>query len=235
MKMIGIYTAAGAQLAARAQAEGLSLQITRVVSGSALSAQNANVMARERQTLSISSKAAKDGKCTIAALLNAADATAMYSLREVGIYARLGSENEVLYKVFQLNETLTIEPGTDLILTFYLAETILAYDQVEVTITSQGLVTQEVCSQTAQNAAQAVREELNTHKTDANAHSELFDQKAPLSHTHSAANITAGALAGIVVANSNTAYTTAQVRNIVLSTGEPSGGNNGQVWIKYTA
>ena len=59
MKRIGIYTAAGKQLAARAQAEGLRLQITRAVSGSTLSSQNANVMARERQTLSIGSKTAQ--------------------------------------------------------------------------------------------------------------------------------------------------------------------------------
>lgn len=235
MKMIGIYTAAGKQLAARAQAEGLSLQITRAVSGSALSEQNADVMAQERQTLSIGSKTAQNGKCTVAAVLNAAEATSMYSLREVGLYAKLAQETEVLYKVFQLNETLTIEPGTDLVLTFYLAETILAADQVEITVTSQGLVTQEVCSQTAENAAQRVRNELGTHVSDTAAHSDLFAGKAPLSHTHSAANITAGTLGGIVVANSNTAYSTAQVRSIVLSSSEPSGGSNGQVWIKYTA
>ena len=235
MKMIGIYTAVGKQLAARAQAEGLRLQITRAVSGSTLSSQNANVMARERQTLSIGSKTAQDGKCTVSAVLNAAEASAMYSLREVGLYARLAEEEEVLYKVFQLNESLTIEPNTDLVMTFYLAETILAADQVEITITSQGLVTQELCSQMAQEAAQQVREELDTHVADAGAHSDLFAGKAPLSHTHSAANITAGALGGIVVANSNAAYSTAQVRSIVLSSSEPTGGSNGQVWIKYTA
>ena len=235
MKMIGIYTAAGKQLAARAQAEGLRLQITRAVSGSTLSAQDANVMARERQTLSIGSKTAQDGKCTVSAVLNAAEASAMYSLREVGLYARLAEEEEVLYKVFQLNESLTIEPNTDLVMTFYLAETILAADQVEITITSQGLVTQELCSQMAQEAAQCVRDEMNVHVADAGAHSDLFAGKAPLSHTHSAANITAGMLGGIVVANSNAAYSTAQVRSIVLSSSEPTGGSNGQVWIKYTA
>ena len=235
MKMIGIYTAAGKQLAARAQAEGLRLQITRAVSGSTLSSQNANVMARERQTLSIGSKTAQDGKCTVSAVLNAAEASAMYSLREVGLYARLAEEEEVLYKVFQLNESLTIEPNTDLVMTFYLAETILAADQVEITITSQGLVTQELCDQMAQEAAQQVREELDAHVSDAGSHSDLFAGKAPLSHTHSAANITAGMLGGIVVANSNAAYSTAQVRSIVLSSGEPTGGSNGQVWIKYTA
>lgn len=235
MKMTGLYTTAGAQLAARAQAEGQHLVITRAVAGSVLSAESASVMARERQTLAINSKIAQNGKCTVAAVLNAVDATAMYSLREVGLFARLGDEQEVLYKLFQLNETLTVEPGTDLVLTFYLAETILASDQVEVTVTTQGLVTQELCEQTAQAAAQAVQQELYTHLSDSVAHNALFAQKAPLSHTHSASQITAGVLAGLVTANNNSAYTTAQVRNIVLSTSEPSGGSNGQVWIKYTA
>ena len=235
MKMIGLYTDAGAQLAARAQAEGLSLQITRAAAGSVLTGHNAGVMAKERQALTIGNKTAHNGKCTVSAMLNAAEANAMYSLRELGLYARLGSEVEVLYKVFQLNESLTSEPGTDLILTFYLAETSLAAEQVEVTITSQGLVTQEACSQMAKNAAQSVQQELNDHCSDGAAHGDLFAGKAPLTHTHSAAQITAGALGGMVVANSNTAYTTAQVRNIVLSSNEPSGGSNGQVWIKYPA
>ena len=31
----------------------------------------------------------------------------------------------------------------------------------------------------------------------------------------------------------NTNYTTAQLRNITLSTADPSGGSNGDIWIKY--
>ena len=33
----------------------------------------------------------------------------------------------------------------------------------------------------------------------------------------------------------NTNYTTAQLRNITLSTADPSGGSNGDIWIKYKA
>lgn len=235
MKMTGVYTTGGAQLAARAQAEGLSLTITRAAAGSLSTDAAASAMAKESQTLTINSKIAREGRCTVAAVLNAADAAAQYTLREVGLYARVGSESEVLYKIFRLSESLTVEPDTDLIMTFYLAETILQADQVEVTITQQGLVTQAICDQTAQAAAQTVRNELNAHTGDTGAHSALFAQKAPLSHTHGADQITAGTLGGTVVAQSNTAYTTAQVRNIVLSTEEPSGGSNGEVWIKYTA
>lgn len=39
---------------------------------------------------------------------------------------------------------------------------------------------------------------------------------------------------GIIVAQSNISYDTKQIRNITLSTLNPSGGSNGDVWIKYT-
>lgn len=45
-----------------------------------------------------------------------------------------------------------------------------------------------------------------------------------------------GILTGALVAQSNTNYTTKQVRNVILSTSEPtsSDGANGDIWIKYT-
>lgn len=42
-----------------------------------------------------------------------------------------------------------------------------------------------------------------------------------------------GDFTGVVKAMSNNAYSTKQVRNITLSTGDPSGGENGDIWIKY--
>ena len=44
-----------------------------------------------------------------------------------------------------------------------------------------------------------------------------------------------GTMTGKLVAQSNTAYTTKQVRNIVLSTTEPtiSEGGNGDLWVVY--
>lgn len=41
-------------------------------------------------------------------------------------------------------------------------------------------------------------------------------------------------MTGALIAHSNTDYTTAQVRNIIISTTDPSGGSNGMIWIKYT-
>lgn len=48
-------------------------------------------------------------------------------------------------------------------------------------------------------------------------------------------NITGGTLTGILIAQSNTNYTTGQVRNIYLSTEAPTDdvGNNGDIWIVY--
>lgn len=40
---------------------------------------------------------------------------------------------------------------------------------------------------------------------------------------------------GTAKATGNTNYTTAQLRNITISTSNPSGGNNGDIWIKYKA
>lgn len=42
-----------------------------------------------------------------------------------------------------------------------------------------------------------------------------------------------GVMTGVLTAQNNTSYTTAQVRNITLSTLDPSGGGNGDIWIKY--
>ena len=40
-------------------------------------------------------------------------------------------------------------------------------------------------------------------------------------------------LEGALVMQTNTNYTVAQARNVILSSSSPSGGNNGDIWIKY--
>ena len=40
-------------------------------------------------------------------------------------------------------------------------------------------------------------------------------------------------MTGPLVAQNNTDYSVAQVRNIIISTSDPSGGNSGDIWIKY--
>ena len=41
-------------------------------------------------------------------------------------------------------------------------------------------------------------------------------------------------MTGALIAQNNTNYGVAQVRNIIISTEDPSGGNNGDIWIKYS-
>lgn len=45
---------------------------------------------------------------------------------------------------------------------------------------------------------------------------------------------TGDTMTGALIAQNNTDYGVAQVRNIIISTAEPSGGSNGDIWIKYT-
>lgn len=44
---------------------------------------------------------------------------------------------------------------------------------------------------------------------------------------------TGGTMMGALVAQNNVNYTTKQVRNIIISTGDPTGGSNGDIWIRY--
>ena len=226
MKMTGTYTTHGAQLAARALAEGKMLTVTRAAVGSDTTAADSMTLAAEKQALAIHGMTAQESRVTVTAVLNAAQAEQRYTLREVGLYACLEGESEVLYRLFTLDEHVTVEPGTDLVLTFYLTEAILPAAQLEVTVTQQGLVTQSACSMTVQQA-------MDAHVNDGQAHAALLAQKAPAEHGHSAEAVTGGTLGGPVYAKSNTEYTKPQVRGIVLSGSSPTGGENGQLWFQY--
>lgn len=46
--------------------------------------------------------------------------------------------------------------------------------------------------------------------------------------------LSGGIMEGALVAQHNTNYTTGQVRNIFISTGDPNTGSNGDIWLKYT-
>lgn len=46
-------------------------------------------------------------------------------------------------------------------------------------------------------------------------------------------NKSGGTMTGILKAQTNTNYAMAQVRNVIISPNDPSGGNNGDIWIKY--
>lgn len=64
---------------------------------------------------------------------------------------------------------------------------------------------------------------INTNKTELN---NSISTKAPLASP---------AFTGSATVAAGTDYTTAKLRNVILSTANPSGGNNGDIWIKYKA
>ena len=49
------------------------------------------------------------------------------------------------------------------------------------------------------------------------------------------APINSPAFTGAATVAAGSDYTTAKLRNVILSTANPSGGNNGDIWIKYKA
>ena len=238
MTLTGCYTTAGAALAAGVLARGTGLILTRAEAGAGRTEIDAAVLAEKKQDLTLLRKTADGQHCQVQAALSAPDAAQEYTLREIGLYAKEQDGTEVLYKLFRMDETLTVEPETDLTVTFYLTESILPGEAVAVTVNQQGMVTQTVCAamaaQAKEEAVRSAGNALTAHAAAADAHSQLLAQKAPLSHTHGAGQVTAGTLGGVVKAQDNEQYTTAQLRNIVLSTAEPSGGSNGQIWIQYS-
>ena len=64
---------------------------------------------------------------------------------------------------------------------------------------------------------------INTNKTELN---NSISTKAPLASP---------TFTGTAKVAAGTDYTTAKLRNVILSTANPSGGNNGDIWIKYKA
>lgn len=233
MKLTGIYTTGGAAMATQAAAGGKTLTITRAAAGSGTTAVDAAALTGEKQALSILRQSAQGGQSMIEASLVSSQAGEEYVLREVGLYAQVEGGAEALFKIFTMDESLTVEPGTELSVTFYLTESLLLRDDVAVTVDQTGLATQRVCDEMQAEAIAQSRAALETHKSDGSAHAALFAKKAAVGHTHTAGEISAGTLAGRVAAQTNTLYDTAQLRNIILSAESPSGGDNGAVWIQY--
>ena len=74
----------------------------------------------------------------------------------------------------------------------------------------------------------AMKSDITTMKSD------ITTAKTDISNlkTHKM-DISGGTMTGALVAQNNTNYSVSQVRNIIISTSDPSGGNSGDIWIKY--
>ena len=80
-----------------------------------------------------------------------------------------------------------------------------------------------------------MKSDITTMKSDITTmKSDITTAKTDISNlkTHKM-NISGGTMTGALVAQNNANYTTKQVRNIFISTSDPSGGSNGDIWIKY--
>ena len=233
MKLTGYYTIQGATMTAQAIAQGARLNITGIYAGSGNTGLHAVTLTQQKQQLSLTGRRASASGLVLEAALQAEDAGSKYTLTEIGVYARVGTGIEMLYKIYRMDEGLTIEPDTDLSIAFYLSEKLVPADQVNVTVDREGYATLEAMDEAIAAACDGQSAALTAHKNDGGAHSALFAAKANAAHSHSAGDIGAGTLAGQVAACANTNYTAAQVRSVVLSQNTPSGGQNGSLWIQY--
>ena len=81
-----------------------------------------------------------------------------------------------------------------------------------------------------------MKSDITTMKSDITTmKSDITTAKTDISNlkTHKM-DISGGTMTGALVAQNNANYTTKQVRNIFISTSDPSGGTSGDIWIKYS-
>ena len=85
-----------------------------------------------------------------------------------------------------------------------------------------------------QDAIDEVADLVSTHTESANPHG-TTKADVGLGNVDNVKQmpIAGGTFTGVAVAQTNTSYTTRQLRNVILSTEDPSGGSNGDIWIKY--
>ena len=147
MNIQGFYTNRGLDLAAKLLS-GHTLNITRVVAGSGITAdpENAAALADPRQELAVNSPVSNGATATIPATLTAAQADASYTLTELGIYAADPEEGEILYKLYRTESPIAINNTSGSVLRFYLEETLSDEQNISVICSPEGLVTEEMLS-----------------------------------------------------------------------------------------
>jgi len=100
---------------------------------------------------------------------------------------------------------------------------------------------EELDTDTKNNLIAAINEiyqKFNSHKADKMNPHGVTKTQIGLSNVDNVKQmpISGGTFTGIAKAQSNTSYTTEQLRNVILSTADASGNaSNGTIWIKYKA
>lgn len=140
MELLGYFTERGRELSAKLLT-GAALRVTRVAAGDGETPLSASAMAAERQQPAVSAMRREGTTVTLPVTLTAAQAQTDYTLREVGVYA-LDGEEELLYRLYRLDEPITISAGDRLTVRMELQETVSEASEVTVSGTSAGLLTE---------------------------------------------------------------------------------------------
>lgn len=152
MQLTGIYTEAGAGLTAQAISGELTLTVTKVTGGSGSTLASATLLAQEQQTLAITGQTRAGADSVVEATLLAGAAAALYSLTEVGVYALNAGGDEVLYRIYRMDEPLSISPDSALSVVFYLHDLVAAGTPAEVALRTADLVSEARCKALLQAA-----------------------------------------------------------------------------------
>lgn len=103
---------------------------------------NASALSQIRQTLSVGAARRNGDTAVLPVTLEAGLTGSAYALRELGVYAQDPDEGEILYKVYRLSEPVQVNPGSRMVLRFYLEETVSQDLNVTVVRASAGLLTE---------------------------------------------------------------------------------------------
>jgi hypothetical protein len=143
MDLTGTYTAAGLALLNQA-ASGGSVTITRIMAGAGTTADiaSATVFPAQKQSLTLLNTIQKETAAVLPAVLTAALAEESYSFTELGVFAKGADEQELLFCVYQLDAPVAISPDSPLVLRFLLSCGIAEAENLHVTVSPAGLVTQ---------------------------------------------------------------------------------------------
>lgn len=141
MELQGYFTDRGLELAAKLSA-GATLEITRVLAGAGQTALSASGLAKIKQEPTAGTPRQSGATAVIPVTLAAAQASAEYSLTELGVYARDPDKGEILYKIYRLAEPVKISPASRLTLRFYLEETVSRDVSAVVSCSPAGLITE---------------------------------------------------------------------------------------------
>ena len=119
MDFTGQLTVQGQALLSRLLTGG-TLTITRVMAGCGITEPSAGALAEPRQTATISDRTTDGSLATVMVTLAAAQAESVYTLTELGVYARDGAGAEILYQVYRLDQPVEISPDSRLVIRTYL-------------------------------------------------------------------------------------------------------------------